>query len=125
MMNDFIDSVSDVSDELNEQTAELRAGKVASYLKKLGEIRVLVARGNNFGHMASSVNILRMLILNDWIGDRNTFTVALYCRESFECEDQVAKMRTLIPEFQELDRPFQLYETTVKVILLNNDSELP
>jgi len=124
MMNDFIDSVSDVSDELNEQTAEERAGEVGDYLKKLGEIRILVARGNNFGHMASSVNILRMLILNEWIGDRNTFTVALYCLDSLECEDQVAKMKTLIPEFQELNTPFQLYETTVKVILLNKDSHL-
>lgn len=111
------------SKELNDKEMDEQVQFIMDYFEGIKEIRVLVAQSKNFGHQASSINILRALI-SHWAALRYPkFTVALFCEEATAGE-QIEKIKILIPEFKEVDESFDLYGAKVTVILLTKDSEL-
>ncbi len=98
-----------------EKNLASRFQNIRDYLAGLPEIRVFTANSQNFGHQASTVNILRNLIR---MGIKGPYTLVLYGRDLEDVLDLASKISTLIPQYAGLDKKFTLNGSTVNVAAL-------
>jgi LysM repeat protein len=119
-LNDLIPKLSKSGDKVLAKNLIARVTKVQEYLLGLTEIRIFTANSQQFGHQASSVNILRNLIR---MGAPGPYTLILSGRTVKDAEELEEKIALLIPQFKAGDTTFTLNERTVNVVLMYPGTE--
>src|SRR5262249_34828521 len=92
-----------------------RMTKVRDYLVGLKEIRVFIPNSQQYGHQASSVNILRNLIR---MGATGPYTLVLSGADKVDAQDLAYKISLLIPQYKLGEESFKLEGRTVNVVLM-------
>ena len=111
-LTDLIAKFSGSGKTVLEQNLRSRFQSIYDYLRGLPEIRIFTANSQNFGHQASTVNILRNLIR---MGVPGPYTLVLYGRTMTDRTDLVRKIALLIPQFTAGATTFTLNGCTVNV----------
>src|SRR5262249_48904892 len=101
-LTELIRKLSESGTDVLTRNIAARSARVRSYLGALGELRTYIKNSQNYGHQASSVNILRNLIR---MGCPGPYTLVLDGTDKRDINDLVHKLHLLIPEFAGLDQP--------------------
>lgn len=96
-LSDLIVELSRSGGNVLSKNLIARVVNIQDYLLQLTEIRIFIANSQNFGHQASSVNILRNLIR---MGAKGPYTLVLSGQSQADVVDLVGKIRLLIPQFK-------------------------
>jgi hypothetical protein len=118
-LTDVLIQLSLSGEDVLTRNLRARVTSIQQYLTSLPEIRIFTGNSQNFGHQASTVNILRNLIR---MGIRVPYTLALYANGKIDEDDLAEKIELLIPQFTAEADHFVLNGCRVNVVKLNNSS---
>lgn len=112
-LNELILKLSDSGSSVSSKNLAVRITNIRQYLLGLAEIRVFTANSQQFGHQASSVNILRNLIR---MGVPGPYTLVCSGASPADVLDLKAKIRLLIPQYTVGSETFMLNGCLVNVV---------
>ncbi|HMF55876.1 MAG TPA: hypothetical protein VK619_05925, partial [Pyrinomonadaceae bacterium] len=112
-LNELILKLSESGNDVLTKNLTARITKIKEYLLGLKEIRVFTANSQQFGHQASTVNILRNLIR---MGATGPYTLVLSGSSMSDTIDLEQKIALLIPQFKLGEKEFKLNGCTVNVV---------
>src|SRR5262245_1278471 len=96
-LNDLILKLSQSGSDVLTRNLVSRMTKVRDYLVGLKEIRVFIPNSQQYGHQASSVNILRNLIR---MGATGPYTLVLSGADKVDAQDLAYRISLLIPQYK-------------------------
>lgn len=112
-LNELILQLSESGSGILARNLTQRFTSIRTYLNQLKVIRVFTDNSQNFGHQASTVNILRRLIQ---LGAPGPYELVLSGSSQADVVNLVLKIAVLVPQFKPGDTTFTLNGRTVKVI---------
>jgi hypothetical protein len=119
-LNELILKLSKSGTDVLTRNLTVRIMKIKQYLLGLKEIRVFIANSQQYGHQASSVNILRNLIR---MGVPGPYTLVLSGSSMSDTIDLERKIALLIPQFKLGEKAFTLNGRTVNVVSMYPGTE--
>ena len=112
-LNELILKLSESGDDVLTKNLTARVLKIKQYLMGLEEIRVFTANSQQFGHQASTVNILRNLIR---MGVPGPYTLVLSGSSLSDTINLEQKIALLIPQYKLGEKEFTLNGRKVNVV---------
>jgi hypothetical protein len=116
-LTDILIKLSKSGGDVLSRNLSSRVTSILDYLQELPEIRIFTANSQNFGHQASTVNILRNLIRMGIT--KPSYMLVLYGRDEADYTSLAIKISVLIPQYTVLADSFVLNGCTVKVKLMD------
>ncbi|RBL89313.1 LysM peptidoglycan-binding domain-containing protein [Chitinophaga flava] len=105
MTSEEIDSLSDASEDSNQEIFDGLLDDIEAFLDQQQEIRILITGSRNFGHQATCVNIVKRLVS---YSENILYSFCLYYRSEEERLILIDTLQLLMPQFVALDQPFKL-----------------
>lgn len=122
-LNELILQLSQSGNDVLTQNLTSRITNVRDYLVNLPEVRLFVLNSQNFGHLASTVNILRNFIR---MGVPGPFTFILAGQNIVDAQMLMGKLAVLVPQYTAGAEGFVLETRVVRIALMYPTSgELP